>query len=218
MKLTKYGHACVRIADDSDHRLVIDPGIFTEVADALHGIDTVLITHQHADHVDVDALTAAALDNKDLRVWAPRDVIDQLSKVEALADRLTPVGPGETFAAGGIQVRTFGGQHALIHSSVPVVSNVGYLVADAVYHPGDSYTVPNASVEVLLIPITAPWARISDTYDFAISVRAPRAFPIHDAIVSDVGRGLYESHMKRVGDLYGVTRYQHLDPNDSIEL
>ncbi|HEY2041902.1 MAG TPA: MBL fold metallo-hydrolase [Jatrophihabitans sp.] len=218
MKLTKYGHSCVRIADDSDRRLVIDPGVFSAVPDALDGIDTVLLTHQHPDHVDVEALSAAATRNSELKVWGPRDVVDQLAKVEALADRLTAVGPGESFTAGGLQIQTYGGQHALIHSSVPVVSNVGYLVADTVYHPGDSYTVPTAAVELLLIPISAPWARISDTYDFVISVRAPRAFGIHDAIVSDVGRGMYEMHMKRVGELYGVTRYEHLDDSVGVEL
>jgi L-ascorbate metabolism protein UlaG (beta-lactamase superfamily) len=218
MKLTKYGHSCVRIADDADRRLAIDPGTLSAVPAALEGVDAVLLTHQHPDHVDVDALSKTAMANADLKVWGPRDIIDQLSGVEALADRLTAVGPGESFIAGGLQVRTFGGQHAVIHSSVPVVSNVGYLVGDAIYHPGDSYTVPNAVVEHLLVPLSAPWARIGDTYDFVISVRAPKAFGIHDGIVNEFGRGLAESHMKRVGELYGVTEYAQLPDQQRVEL
>jgi hypothetical protein len=106
----------------------------------------------------------------------------------------------------------------LIHWSIPVVSNVAYLIGDAVYHPGDSYTVPNAIVEALLIPTNAPWARISETYDFAISMRAPRAFQIHDALLSEAGTKVYESHLHRVGELYGTTRFQHLAPKESVEL
>jgi L-ascorbate metabolism protein UlaG (beta-lactamase superfamily) len=218
MKLTKYSHACVRITEDEDRRLVIDPGVFSEVAEAVENVDAVLITHQHPDHVDTPALALAAEANPSLRIWGPKDITDALAKIEVLEGRLTTVGPGETFTAGGLPVRTFGGQHALIHSSVPVVSNISYLVAEAIYHPGDSYTVPDAAVEVLLIPISAPWAKLSETYDFTISVRAPRAFQIHDAIVNEIGRGLYESHMSRVGDLYGVTQFQHLDPRQTIEL
>ena len=128
-----------------------------------------------------------------------------------LSERVTAVGPGQSFVAGGLQVRTYGGQHALIHSSIPVVANVGYLVGDAVYHPGDSYVVPNAVVEALLVPINAPWSKLAETIDFTISVRAPRAFQIHDGLLNDPGRGLYESQLDRAGQLYGITRFQHLD-------
>jgi L-ascorbate metabolism protein UlaG (beta-lactamase superfamily) len=217
MELTKFGHACVRIAD-GDRRLAIDPGVFTEVARALADLDAVLITHEHVDHIDVDGLAAAAGRNPALRVWAPRSVADQLAGNEVLSERVTAVGPGQSFVAGGLQVRTYGGQHALIHSSIPVIANVGYLVGDAIYHPGDSYIVPNAVVEALLVPVNAPWAKVAETVDFTISVRAPRAFQIHDGLLSDAGRGPYESQLDRVGQLYGVTRFQHLDPGQSVHL
>jgi L-ascorbate metabolism protein UlaG (beta-lactamase superfamily) len=218
MKLTKFTHSCVRIEDDNDRRLVIDPGSFSEVEQALADVDAVLITHQHADHVDVQRLAAVARANPDLRVWAPRDVADQLAAVEALAGRVTVVGPGESLVAGGLRVRTFGGQHALIHSSVPVVSNICYLVGEAVYHPGDSYVVPTAAVETLLVPLNAPWAKLSETLDFTISVRAPRAIGIHDALLGDIGRNGYGSHLQRIGELYGATAYTPLAAHDAIEL
>jgi L-ascorbate metabolism protein UlaG (beta-lactamase superfamily) len=217
MMLTKYSHACVRLAD-GDRRLVIDPGVFSEAAEALEDIDAVLITHVHPDHIDGPALLKAAAANKHLKIWAPRQVIGEVEGIASLGDRAIAVGPAKSFIAGGLQVRTYGGQHALIHSSVPVVSNIAYLVGDAVYHPGDSYTVPNAIVEALLIPINAPWARVSDTYDFAISVRAPRAFQIHDALLSEAGAGIYEAHLNRVGELYGTTTFQHLSPRETVEL
>lgn len=217
MELTKFSHACLRVTD-GDRRLVLDPGVFSEVAEALTDIDAALITHQHADHVDAKKLAAAAEANPRLRIWAPKDVVDELSGSEALSDRLTAVGPGESFMAGGLPVRTFGGQHALIHSSIPVVSNVGYLISDGIYHPGDSYVVPNASVQALLVPINAPWAKVSETADFVVAVRAPRAFQIHDALISEIGTGGYEGMLNRVIEPYGVTRFQHLSPTESVTL
>ena len=177
-----------------------------------------LITHEHADHLDVDALAAVARQNPALRVWAPQSVAGQLAGNPTLSERVTAVGPGQSFIAGGLQVRSYGGQHALIHSSIPVVANVGYLVGDAVYHPGDSYVVPAAGVEALLVPINAPWAKLSEAVDFTISVRAPRAFQIHDGLLNDAGRGIYESQLGRVWELYGVTRFQHLDAGQSVHL
>jgi L-ascorbate metabolism protein UlaG (beta-lactamase superfamily) len=217
MELTKFGHACVRISD-GDRRLAIDPGTFSEVSEALTGVDAVLITHEHPDHLDVDKLAEAAAQNPALRIWAPQAVADQLAGNQALGERVTAVGPGQSFVAGGLQVRTFGGQHALIHSSVPVIANVGYLVGDAVYHPGDSFVVPNAGVEALLVPVNAPWAKLAEAVDFTISVRAPRAFQIHDGLLNGTGLALYESHLGRVGQLYGVTRFQHLDAGESVSL
>jgi L-ascorbate metabolism protein UlaG (beta-lactamase superfamily) len=216
MLLTKFTHSCVRITDD-DRAVVIDPGVFSEVETALDEVSAVLITHEHADHVDADRLAAAAAANDELRIWAPKSVADQLAAKTELADRLTAVGPGEEFTAGGFPVRTFGGQHALIHSSIPVVSNVCYLVEGTVYHPGDSYIVPPLAVELALIPVNAPWAKIAETIDFAVAVRAPRAVGIHDALLSDAGRSIYEMQIRRLGLEY-QTDYQPMQPGESREL
>ena len=217
MELTKFSHSCVQISD-GDRRLTIDPGTFSEVAEALTDIDAVLITHEHPDHLDVEKVTAAATQNPALRIWAPQAVADQLAGSQVLHERVTAVGPGQSFVAGGLQVRTYGGQHALIHSSIPVIANVGYLVGDAVYHPGDSYVVPNANVEALLVPINAPWAKVAEAMDFTIATRAPRAFQIHDGLLNGTGSGLYESLLGRVGQLYGVTRFTHLNAGESVSL
>jgi L-ascorbate metabolism protein UlaG (beta-lactamase superfamily) len=216
MLLTKFTHSCVRITD-ADRAVVIDPGGFSEVETALDGVSAVLITHEHPDHVDADRLAAAAAANDDLRIWAPKSVVDQLSAKAELADRLTVVGPGEEFTAGDFPIRTYGGQHALIHSSIPVVSNVCYLVEGTIYHPGDSYVVPPLAVELALIPINAPWAKIAETMDFAVAVRAPRAVGIHDALLSEAGRSLYQTQVRRLGLEY-ETDYQPLLAGESLQL
>lgn len=216
MLLTKFTHSCVRIAD-GDRTLVIDPGTFSEVETALAGVDSVLITHEHPDHIDVARLTAAAASNQDLRVWAPQAVAAQLASVETLADRVTPVGPGEQFTAGGLGVRTFGGQHALIHSSIPVVANVAFLVEDMIYHPGDSYVVPTQPVELALIPLHAPWSKLAETMDFAVSLRAPRAIGIHDALLAPVGLGMYRDRIGSIGGEHG-SEFTPLAAGESLEL
>jgi L-ascorbate metabolism protein UlaG (beta-lactamase superfamily) len=179
MQLTKHRHSCVRI-DDGARTLVIDPGVFSDLDAALDGADAVLITHEHRDHLDVDRVRAAASAEPRLRIWAPASVAEILAD---LGEQVVAVGPDESFEAAGFSVRTFGGQHAVIHPLIPVVANVGYLIDDAVYHPGDSLIVAPVAVQTLLLPAVAPWSKVSEVIDFAVAVRSSRAYPIHDFYV-----------------------------------
>jgi L-ascorbate metabolism protein UlaG (beta-lactamase superfamily) len=218
MKLTKYTHACVRLEKDG-RVLVFDPGTFSETDQALAGADAVLITHEHGDHVDVDAVAAALQANTALELFAPEAVAGTLrGKAADAGSRIHTVAPGEDFEAAGFSIRTFGGQHALIHPQIPVVANVGYLVDANVYHPGDSFAIPDGvDVRTLLVPIHAPWNKVGEVVDFVIGVRAPVAFPIHDALLNDTGRGLVEGHVTRIGAKYG-SEYRHLSSGDSVEV
>lgn len=213
MQLTKFTHACVRL-DDGDRSLVIDPGMFSEVEQALDGANGVLITHEHADHLDADKLRAALNADPRLRVWAPGVVAESLTD---LGEQVVAVAPGTSFEAAGFSVRTFGGQHALIHPLIPMVANIGYLIDEDVFHPGDSFTVPDIAVRTLLVPTIAPWSKAAEVIDFAVAVRAPRAFQIHDSIGTPVYAGMVEGHLERIAAPFGV-RFEHLQPTQSVSL
>jgi L-ascorbate metabolism protein UlaG (beta-lactamase superfamily) len=217
MKLTKYTHACVRLEKDGNV-LVIDPGAFSEAEEALKGAQAVLITHEHNDHIDSPAVLAALRSNDSLVVHAPAGVATALKENSDIAARVHVAEPGSDFQAAGFGIKTFGGQHAVIHHQIPVVANIGYLVDGNVFHPGDSFVVPDGlDVKTLLVPIHAPWSKVGEVLDFVISVRAPKAFPVHDALLNDMGRGLVEGHVTRIGSRYGTT-YQSLAPRDSVEV
>ncbi|MEZ2389287.1 MBL fold metallo-hydrolase [bacterium RCC_150] len=218
MKLTKFTHACIRLEKDKQV-LVIDPGSFSEAAEALTGAHAVLITHEHGDHVDASAVVEALKGIADLQVHAPSGVARDLAeKAGDAGSRVHAVEPGTSFDAAGFAIRAFGGQHALIHPQIPLVANIGYLVDGNVFHPGDSFVVPDGiDVKTLLVPIHAPWSKVGEVVDFVIAVRAPKAYPVHDALLNELGRGLIEGHVARIGAKYG-TSYSHLSPRESVEV
>ncbi|MEO8889762.1 MAG: MBL fold metallo-hydrolase [Jatrophihabitantaceae bacterium] len=213
MQLTKFTHACVRL-DDGDRSLVIDPGVFSELEQALDGAGGVLITHEHPDHIEPDKLRAAAKADPRLRVWAPQGVAESLAD---LGEQVVAVAPGTSFDANGFAIRTFGGQHAVIHPSIAVVANVAYLIDEDVYHPGDSFTVPDAAVRTLLVPTHAPWSKTSEVIDFTVAVRAPRAFQIHDSLITPIATGMIEGHLQRISAPFGV-EFEHLQATQSVGL
>lgn len=200
MQLTKFRHSCVRF-DDGDRTLVIDPGVFSDVDAALDGADAVLVTHEHADHLDADRVRAALAGDARLRVWAPASVAGTLAE---FGEQVVAVGPDEAFDAAGFSIRTFGHQHAVIHPLVPVIANVGYLVEDAVFHPGDALTVPPVPVSTLLLPAMAPWSKVSEVIDYTVAVRAPKAYPIHDVLVTDVYGSVLRSNLAPIVGRFGI--------------
>ena len=84
-----------------------------------------LITHEHFDHLDVDALADELGKRPSVRVYTHPAVATQLGD---LSDAVTTVESGDAFEAAGFPIRAFGGLHAEIHPDVPRVANLGFLV------------------------------------------------------------------------------------------
>lgn len=191
MRITKFGHACVRIEHDGS-TVVLDPGVFTDVS-ALDGADAVLITHEHPDHYLPEHLLAT-----DAPVFTIEAVAAKIrSDAPAAAERLTVVAPGETFDVG-VPVRAVGELHAVIHPEYPRITNSGYVLTlgeQRVYHPGDALTEPGEDIDVLFVPVSAPWMRASEAIEFARAVKAPRNLAIHDRVYSEAGLGIVDTHM-----------------------
>lgn len=216
MRITRLGHAALLIETDAE-RLLVDPGVFTEAWHHLTDLDAVFVTHQHADHVDQANLVRLMNDNPGARLVVEQAVVSMLAD-QAL--ETTPARPGDTVSVGAVEVEVVGGRHAVIHDRVPVVGNVGYVFRSGdgprLYHPGDSYDYPLEGVDVLALPITAPWARVATTADYLAAVRPTRAFPIHDSIVSETGWNLY---LRLAGELGGEGVDVHrVGPTESLEL
>lgn len=220
MLLTKYTHSCVRLEQNSQV-LVIDPGNFSESAQALDGAHNVLITHEHPDHIDSDAVLTVLQEDSGVQVFAPHSVAEGLRgnvSDSSVASRVIDAMPESTLELPEFNVKTFGGQHALIHPLIPMVNNIGYLINDNVYHPGDSFVIPHGlQPETLLVPLHAPWSKTAEVIDFVIAARASKAYPIHEALLNRTGLNMVEGHVKRIGSYYG-TEFQHLDAGESVEL
>ncbi|WP_422739910.1 MBL fold metallo-hydrolase [Micromonospora sp. WMMD729] len=199
MIITRFTHSCVRVEHDGAV-LVIDPGTWSE-PQALVGADAVLVTHEHTDHVDVLRLAGLGVP-----VYVPEGA--RLPDLAPLP--VTRVRPGQRFTAAGITVSAHGGRHAVIHEGQPDCANLGYLIGDGLYHPGDSVHVPDEPVRTLLVPAHGSWLRLDEAIRFARAVGAEAAYPIHDAQLNDRGLASVAGWFAET-----IPGYRHLVPGDT---
>jgi L-ascorbate metabolism protein UlaG (beta-lactamase superfamily) len=212
MRITKFGHACVKLEKDGAS-LVIDPGAFTE-PEALAGANAVLITHEHFDHIEPERLRAALAADPGLGVWTNASVAGQLG---GPGGQVHVVAHGDDFTAAGFSVAVHGSEHAVVHQDIPIVANTGFLVDGEVFHPGDALTVPEDPVGTLLIPVSAPWLKLSEVIDYGRHVAPRRAYAIHDALLSDIGLTLVGNWLPMAaGDGGGV--FAQLARGESADL
>jgi L-ascorbate metabolism protein UlaG (beta-lactamase superfamily) len=187
VKLTKHNHACV-VFEKEGASFVIDPGSFSpNAAEIIAGAEVILITHEHYDHVDEAAINEALKARPGLRVYAPASLAGTFG---AYPDQFTAVSAGDELKIGEFTVTVHGTTHARIHPDIPTIPNVGYLVDERVYHPGDAFYVPEASVETLLLPTSGPWMKLGEAADYVRAVRPEQLVQIHEMILSEIGQNL----------------------------
>jgi L-ascorbate metabolism protein UlaG (beta-lactamase superfamily) len=211
MRLTKLEHAALVVEDTGD-RLYIDPGKFTTPITESSGAVAVVITHEHDDHWTPEQLRRIVEANPGVRVFGPAGVAEAASgfPVETVA-------AGDEAKVGPFRLRFFGGRHAQIHPSIPIIDNVGVLVNDALYYGGDSFTIPEGvAVDVLAAPAGAPWMKISEAMDYVQAIAPRRAFPTHEMVLSQAGKALSNARLGWATE-QGGGEYLPLEPGDAID-
>jgi L-ascorbate metabolism protein UlaG (beta-lactamase superfamily) len=121
MKIRKIGHCCLLVQVEG-LTILTDPGIFTHGQDSVTGIDVVLITHEHADHLHVDSLKAVLGNNPEALV------ITNTGVGKALADAgitCTILEGKSAIDVRGVQIEAFDAKHEEIFGEMGQVQNTG---------------------------------------------------------------------------------------------
>ncbi len=211
MKLTKFEHSCL-ILEVADERLIIDPGVFTMPLGEFGDVVAVVVTHEHGDHWTPEQLERIIERNPEVVIYGPAGVVAAAGDIA-----VTAVKDGDVIEVGAFTLKFFGEKHAVIHSSIPVIDNVGVLVNDELFYGGDALLAPPVAVKTLAAPVGAPWLKIGDAMDYVVAVNPKRAFPVHEMVLSVAGKGLGNDRLSWATQ-QGGGEYFVLEPGETLDL
>jgi L-ascorbate metabolism protein UlaG (beta-lactamase superfamily) len=199
MRITHLGHSCL-LVEAGGQRILVDPGVYSPGIADLTGLDVIIVTHQHADHVDLVRLPVLMEINPQARLYAEPQAAAAMQESGIGAEHTRA---GKTLTFGPVSVTPVGQKHALINEALPRVGNLGLVVRaegePSLFHPGDAYDAEPGQVDILALPLNAPWTASRDTVSFAQRISPRVCVPIHDGLLNIAGRQLYLSHVKSFG-------------------
>lgn len=184
MHIKKLSHCClvieVKTREGNMRKIILDPGSYSiEEHRKVKNADIILISHEHQDHFHIESLKELVKSNPKVKVITNDAVGDILAK-EGIEHHI--MSHGDVLDLEGVHIEAYGEKHAVIHSSIPVISNVGFFIENKLFFPGDAFTIPGVQVDVLALPVSAPWLKISEAIDYALAVKPKIAFSVHDGV------------------------------------
>jgi len=136
------------------------------------GVDLVLCTHEHVDHLDAASAPAIAAASPQAVFVVPAPIVDMVTEAGIAAERVVGVQPGAPLELAGVGIEAVRAMHGVSMEdaygfgeelSGGLVRFVGYVLALGdvrVYHAGDTIhyagmeaALRDAAVDVALLPI-----------------------------------------------------------------
>lgn len=184
MKITKFGHCCLYI-EHKGIKILTDPGAYSTSQDEITGVDIILITHEHPDHLHIDSLKKVLTNNPNAKIITNFGVGVLLEKENIFFEK---VEDGQYTEINSLLIEGFGSHHEEIYKELGQVQNTGYFIDNILFYPGDAFTNPGKQVEILATPIAGPWTTFKKAMEYVLEIKPRICFPVHDGMFI-TGRG-----------------------------
>lgn len=180
MKIKKIGHCCL-IIEVNGVKIMTDPGNYTDGQDFETGINYILVTHEHLDHIHINSLKKVLENNVYARI-VTNSSVKKLLEQHGIYCQILEEGEFK-FPAFNLFAKTC--PHVEIFPSIAPVQNTGYLVDNKLFYPGDAWLEIDQPVKILALPVAGPWCKMVDSLQYAIRVNPQFVIPVHDGMIKE---------------------------------
>jgi L-ascorbate metabolism protein UlaG (beta-lactamase superfamily) len=219
VRISKYIHSCLLFEHEGE-KLLFEPGNYSFIEgrvtpETFRDVSTVVITHSHPDHLALEPLKRIlALSGADV---VSNGEVATILQAEGIA--ATTIEEG-TLTAGAFTLRAIPTPHeAILADTTP--RHTAFLVGDRVLNCGDSFAdplLPYAGVEVLIMPVMAPFLTEVGAADFARRMRPRQVIPVHDGYAKDFFVSQRYANYDRVFTAMNIQFHQLADPGAGVTL
>lgn len=187
MQVSKHIHSCLYIKEKGK-AVLIDPGCYSLEdkgisADIVDKLDYLLITHEHADHLDIPFVKVLTKKFPELTIISNESVQKILSAENVRAQ-----------INGDENINVVDAPHEHVFGA-PQFQNVLFNVFSQLTHPGDNLHFKE-TCKILALPMQAPWGSLTQAVEKAIELKPEVVIPIHDWHWNEEAREAFYARLK----------------------
>jgi len=153
MRITKFAQSCF-LVETNDKRILVDPGDIqyedSLLNDFWNDIDIILITHQHKDHIHLEAINKI-LENPKTKLYTTQEVKNAYKNLKCEI-----IKEGNTINLDNIKIEVVKAVHGYL-LGLTIKENVGYIIDDGnkrFYLTGDSICFENNyKCDIVAVPV-----------------------------------------------------------------
>lgn len=199
MKITRYVQSTIAIEEDGELLLIdpgkynFEPGRYSYEDFGQLGVDILILTHRHADHFDLDAVTAIYRASSP-KVFTVGEIAKQLADEGIEAQVLSP---GQKVSEGPFAITAVETDHVVTGEKVDAIGVVIEARGRSVYHTSDTmYLEEKPTADVVFVPINNRGVSMSiqEAAKFVRDIKPRLAVPVH----------------------YHSPKDRHIDPQDFV--
>ena len=226
MKITWLGQAGL-LFETNDKKIVIDPYLSNSVAKTepknyrRQPIDerflkikpnVILITHNHADHLDKETLCHYLSEDSEVTVLAPSGSWQELRKFGGVKNKYVLFNNATTWTEEFACFRAVKAEHSDEYAIGVIIQAKGknyYITGDTLYSEKVFESLPNLEFEMVFLPVNGVGNNMNvvDAQAFANRVKAKYNVPVHFGLFDDINGADIRMKNKIIPNLYQEIKF-----------
>lgn len=169
--------------------------------------DVILLTHNHADHLDKDTLVHYLKKDSNVLVLASYNAWVEVRKFGGIKNNYVLFNNGTTWTEESIVFRAVYAEHSDNYAIGVIITAEGknyYITGDTLYSEKVFHSLPNLKFEMLFVPVNGVGNNMNfqDAQKFAERIPAKHVVPVHFGMFDDLCGENLEIENKKLLSVY----------------